>query len=111
MQENRNAGSMDRRKADLSESTAEDIKDSGNCYNDCNICLAIYYPLKYQLNTYRGYNVTGDNGLGAAIRSIILLKHRFGGANKVFPLGFQGSIGKFIELPPPDQIDYNDYQS
>lgn len=34
MQENRSAGSMDRRKADLSESTAEDIKDSGNCYND-----------------------------------------------------------------------------
>ncbi len=111
MQENRNAGSMDRRKADLSESTAEDIKDSGNCYNDCNICLAIYYPLKYQLSTYRGYNVSGENGLGSAIRSIILLKHRFGNANKVFPLGFQGSIGKFTELPPPDQIDYFVYQS
>lgn len=34
MQENRNAGSMDRRKADLSESTADDVKDSGNPYND-----------------------------------------------------------------------------
>lgn len=111
MQENRNAGSMDRRKADLSESTAEDIKDSGNCYNDCNICLAVYYPLKYQLSSYRGYNVTGADGLGSSIRSIILLKHRFGNANKVFPLGFQGNIGKFVELPPPDQIDYSIYQT
>lgn len=111
MQENRNAGNMDRRKADLSESTAEDIKDSGNCFNDCNVCIAMYYPLKYQLTTYRGYNVIGDNGLGSAIRSAILLKNRFGNAFKVFPLGFQGSTGKFIELPKPDKIDYSLYQS
>ena len=49
MQENRNAGSMDRRKADLSESTLDDAKDSGNPINDCTICIAVYYPMKYQL--------------------------------------------------------------
>lgn len=111
MQENRNAGSMDRRKADLCEPTPEDIKDSGNSYNDCNICIAMYYPLKYQLTSYRGYKVLGDDGMGSAIRSAILLKHRFGNANKVFPLGFQGSIGRFVELPKPDLIDYSIYQS
>jgi hypothetical protein len=28
----------------------------------------------------------------------------------VFPVGFQGSIGRFVELPKPDQIDYSLYQ-
>lgn len=113
MQENRNAGSVDRRKMELSESTAEDIKESGNAYNDCNICIAVYYPLKYQLRSYRGYRVLDDSGecLGSAIRGIILLKNRFGSANKVFCTGFQGSIGRFVELPSPDQIDYSIYQS
>ncbi len=113
MQENRNAGGVDRRKMDLSESTAEDIKDSGNAFNDCNICIAVYYPLKYQLRSYRGYRILDDSGecLGSAIRGIILLKNRFGSANKVFCTGFQGSIGRFVELPSPDQIDYSIYQN
>lgn len=113
MQENRNAGGIDRRKMDLSESTAEDIKDSGNAYNDCTVCIAVYHPLKYQLRNYRGYKILDDSGdcLGGAIRGLILLKNRFGNANKVFCVGFQGSIGRFIELPPPEQIDYSVYQS
>lgn len=113
MQENRNAGGMDRRKADLSESTAEDIKDSGNAYNDCNICIAVYHPLKYQLTSYRGYRVldsSEEKGLGGAIRGLILLKHRFGGANKAFVTGFQGAIGRFVELPKPEEINYEAYQ-
>lgn len=53
-----------------------------------------------------------DNlGLGGAIRSLILLKHRFGNANKAFVTGFQGSIGKFVELPKPEEINYELYQS
>ncbi len=79
-----------------------------------NLVIAIYYPIKYQLKEYRGYKVcdnkdTGEIGLGSAIRSLILLKNRFGSANKVFPVGFQGSIGKFVELPKPEFIDYSDY--
>lgn len=116
MQENRNAGGMDRRKADLSEPTSEDIKDSGNAYNDCNVCIAVYNPLKYQLTSYRKYRVLDskdgcEKGLGGAIRGLILLKHRFGNANKAFVTGFQGSIGRFVELPKPDEINYDLYQS
>lgn len=87
---------------------------SGNAYNDCNICIAVYHPLKYQLTSYRGYRVldsSGEKGLGGAIRGLILLKHRFGGANKAFVTGFQGSIGRFVELPKPEEIDYELYQS
>lgn len=87
---------------------------SGNAYNDCNVCIAVYHPLKYQLTSYRGYKVLdsgGEKGLGGAIRGLILLKHRFGNANKAFVTGFQGSIGKFVELPKPEEINYELYQS
>lgn len=77
----------------------------------CNICIAVYYPLKYQLTSYRGYKVLGEDGLGSVIRSAILLKHRFGNALKVFPLAFQGSVGKFLELPKPEKVDYSLYQA
>lgn len=115
MQENRNAGDINRQKMQLSEPTLDDCKDSGNPVNDANIVIAVYYPVKYQLKTYRDYKVadnkdTGEVGLGGAIRGLILLKHRFGNANKVFCTGFQGSVGKFVELPKPDIIDYSLYQ-
>lgn len=120
MQENRNAGDINRQKMQLSEPTLDDCKDSGNPVNDANIVIAVYYPIKYQLKTYRDYRVADvkdtdgsiiEPGLGGAIRGLILLKHRFGNANKAFCTGFQGSVGKFVELPKPDQIDYNLYQS
>lgn len=116
MQENRNAGNIDRVKLNATEPTLDDAKESGGPINDCNIAIAVYYPIKYQLKSYRGYRVlddknTGVVGLGSAIRSLLLLKNRFGTANKVFPVGFQGSIGRFVELPKPELIDYNLYQN
>lgn len=115
MQENRNASDIDRRKMDLSEPTLDDVKDSGNAGNDCNICIAVYNPIKYQRGSYRGYSVIDKNNpegaLGSAMRGLILLKHRFGVANKVFCVGFQGSLGRFEELPDPGSIDYGIYQS
>lgn len=119
MQENRNAGDINRQKMELSEPTLDDCKDSGNPVNDANVIIAVYYPVKYKLKTYRDYIVTDvkdsnghvvEAGLGGAIRGLILLKHRFGCANKAFCTGFQGSVGKFVELPKPDMIDYSLYQ-
>lgn len=110
MQENRNAGNIDRQKANLSEPTLDDTKGSGNPVNDATIVIAIYSPIKYQLNTYRGYTILGESGLGSVMKGIILLKNRFGTGNKVFCTGFQGSIGKFEELPKPELIDYSSYQ-
>lgn len=116
LQENRNAGNIDRVKLNATEATLDDAKDSGNPINDATVVVSIYYPIKYQLKTYRGYQVVDDSssgilGLGSSLRSLILLKNRFGSANKVIPVGFQGSIGRFVELPKPDQIDYSLYQS
>ena len=81
MQENRNAGNIDRVKLNSTEGTLDDVKDSGNPVNDSTIVISVYYPIKYQLRTYRDYRVvddktTGELGLGSALRSLILLKNR-----------------------------------
>ena len=77
----------------------------------CNICIAVYNPLDYKLKTYRGYQVIGDDGLGSAMRGLLILKSRFGSAHKAIPCGFMGSNGLFEELSSPDEIDYSRYQS
>lgn len=111
LQENRTAGTADRLKMEMSEPTLDDVKETGNPGNDCNICIAVYNPLDYKLKTYRGYQVTGEDGLGSAIRGLLILKSRFGTAHKAIPCGFMGSNGLFEELPHPNEIDYSKYQS
>ena len=117
MQENRNSSDMDRRKADLSEPSAEDIKDSGNPYNDCDVCIAIYNPLKHKLKSYRGYQIIVETqdlyafqGLRDRFRSAILIKNRYGINDKVIGLNFFGEIGLFRELPRSNEItNYSPY--
>lgn len=117
MQENRNSSDMDRRKADLTECSAEDIKDSGNPYNDSEICIGIYYPLKYKIKNHRGYPIIVENnqqgsfiGLRDRYRSAILIKNRLGVSDRLVPLNFFGEIGYFIELPKADSVtNWKDY--
>ena len=52
LQENRTAGTSDRLKMDMSEPTLDEVKQSGNPGNDCNICIAVYNPLDYKLKKY-----------------------------------------------------------
>lgn len=117
MQENRNSADMDRRKADLTECSAEDIKDSGNPYNDCDICIGIYYPLKYKIKTHRGYPIIVENnqtgafiGLRDRYRNAILIKNRLGKSDRLVPLNFFGELGYFVELPKADSVtNWKDY--
>lgn len=117
MQENRNSADMDRRKADLTECSAEDIKDSGNPYNDAEICIGIYYPLKYKIKNHRGYPIIVENnqqgafiGLRDRYRSAILIKNRLGESDRLVALNFFGELGYFIELPKADTVtNWKDY--
>jgi len=121
-QENRNAADMDRRKAGLTESSAEDLKESGNMLNDCEIAIGVYYPLKYKLKTHCGYPIiiedTGQQGGGAFLglrdryRCLCLIKNRTGISDRLIPTNFFGELGLFRELPPSKNIqDYGPYLS
>lgn len=112
MQQNREASSMDRRKADMSEPSMNDLKDTGNPSQDADVVLQLFFPFREKLATYRGYKVLGDNGMGQILRSTIITKNRYGIANQVIPMGFWGSVGWWKELPAPDSIvDYTKFQN
>lgn len=72
MQQNRESASMDRRKADLSEPTLNDIKASGSPAEDCDVAIQMFYPFREKLVSYRGYRIIGDDALKSNHRSIII---------------------------------------
>jgi hypothetical protein len=117
MQENRNSSNMDRRKAELTECSSEDISDSSAPFQDCEICIGIYYPLKFKLKTHKDYPiiVEGDQnfkGLRGRYRSLQLIKNRQGESEKAIPLNFFGEVNVFRELPKAKEItDYTPYLS
>lgn len=116
-QENRNSSSMDRRKADMSECAAEDLKETGNTYNDCDICIGIYYPLLHGVKVHNKYPIILENqregefnGLRDFYRSATLIKNRNGVSNRRVAVNFFGEIGLFKELPKAEMIkDYSEY--
>lgn len=116
MQENRNAGDIQRIKGGLAEPTANDLKGSGNQYNDCNVCIALYHPALQKRKEYLGYPIINEgpngsfSGMRDRYRAAILLKNRFGSASKVVSLNFFGEIGLFKELPKSSEIrNYREY--
>jgi hypothetical protein len=99
MQENRNSSSMDRRKAELTECSSEDIQDSGGPFQDCEVCIGVYYPLKFKLKTHKDFPIivdekgSGFDGLRDRYRSLQLIKNRQGKSEKAIPMNFFGEIG------------------
>jgi replicative DNA helicase len=108
MQSNRTGMSMDRRNAGMAEPQLEDIKDSGGPSEDAEIVLAVFYPHREKMTTYRGYKI--QKCLEDKFRSIVCLKNRFGECDIAIGCNFFGSIGLFRELPKSEEIgDYSKY--
>ena len=117
-QENRNSSDIDRVKAGMTECSPDGLKDSGGPYNDCEVCIGVYYPLKFKLKSYQGYPViiedTGQQnpflGLRDRIRVLCLIKNRQGISDRVIPVNFFGELGVFRQLPSSKQItDWRPY--
>lgn len=115
MQENRNSSSMDRRKAELTECSSEDIADTSKPFNDSEVCIGVYYPLKFKLKTHNKYPIIVDGdpnfkGLRGRYRSLQLIKNRNGVSERAFAVNFFGEIGEFYEMPKAETIqDYSPY--
>lgn len=111
MQENRNSSDMDRRKANLQRGSSEDIKDSGNPYNDCLQCINVYNPLCHGVKNSLGYPIIIENaadgqfmGLRDRYREICLIKNRLGESDRIVPVSFFGENGYFKEIPKAKDI-------
>ena len=99
MQENRNSASMDRRKAELTECSSEDIADTSAPFQDCEVCIGVYYPLKFKLKNHKEFPIIVDDrnsqfeGLRDRYRSLQLIKNRQGKSEKAIAVNFFGEIG------------------
>lgn len=114
-QENRNSASMDRRKAEMTECSSEDLKDTGDTFNAAEVCIGVYYPLKHKLKMCHGYPIIKENdpsfqGMRDRYRGLCLIKNREGESDKYISVNFFGELGIFRELPKPETIiDYSPF--
>ena len=108
MQINRDASSMDRRKANLNNLTLNDIKDSGNPAQDCEVALSLFNPYREELATYHKWNI---KEMEDRFRSITVRKSRYGESEIEIGCFFWGHNGYFREIPKGEEIfDYSRYK-
>ena len=108
MQFNRDSGNQERMKQNMMDPSSSDFKDSGAIYEDSNIVLALYSPIKHKLTSHRNYNI---KELQQNYIACFLLKSRFGTSDVMVALGFYGDCSFYKELPKPEEImDYEKYK-
>lgn len=101
MQVNRGSSNIERRKQGFQELQLDDLKGTGNPAEDANIVIALFYPFREKMTTYRGYDI---KQIGENFRSAVVLKNRWGAADIAVGLGFYGKTGLFRELPVATKI-------
>lgn len=108
VQANRNLGDIERLKMDGNNLSIRqgDIKDSSNPAQDSDAIIGIIDPWKYNLGSYRGYDISRLRGRQ---RFINLCKNRDGESEKSLGLFFAGECGFFKELPKPEDIEEKHY--
>jgi hypothetical protein len=93
------------------ELTLDDVKESGDMGDACDIALSLFDPVKYKQTSKTGYNpmefLDKENG-AKYFRSIQICKSSYGEDDLRIPLAFNGFCGQFKELPRKDTVD--DYQ-
>lgn len=81
------------------------LSDSKYTAKDCNICLGLFSPARFELKEYKGYDITKFKD---KIRFLEVLVNRDGSMGGLSPLYFDGSVCQFNELPlPNDTINMN----
>lgn len=95
MQINRASGDIERRKQGLNNLNLNDIKDSGNPAQDCEVAISIFNPFREKLASYGGYDI---KQLEDSFRVITVQKSRDGSSNVEVGVNFFGRFGYWKEL-------------
>lgn len=106
---NQGLSNVDRAKfkgIDLSPSQT-DFKDTTNPYQDCDVALGIMNPYKLNLDTCMKYDV---EKLGDSFIMLKVIKNRLSKDNVAKGIYCHPSSGRFEELPPYNEINYENYK-
>jgi len=95
------------------EPQLEDFADSSSTQNDSDIVMALFDPMRYNVEDPSGYNLNKlrDEYGGKYFRSLRLIKNSYGEDDIRIGLAFLGQIGMFKELPRKREINDSDYES
>ena len=98
---NRELGDINRQRFQELRVQLEDFKDTGNSQEDCNIALGLFTPVRYNMTTYRNYNIRAT---GNKFRAVDIIKNRDGEDNISFGCAFMGENGNFTQVPPSEDF-------
>ena len=87
---------------DSFEPSPEQIKDSATSYEDCDICLSLFDPVKFKTNAPTGHDANKliDLKTGAKYyRSLKIHKNSWGEDDIRKAMAFHGAYGHFKCLP------------
>lgn len=82
-------------KANRLEPELSDAGDNKTILRTDKVILALFDPQRYGLKTYNGHNM---NDYKDSFRALKILKNRYGLANRILSLKFEGASGRFTEL-------------
>jgi len=101
-QVNRAISGVSRQKDQEHELVLEDVKESGDIGDACDIAISLFDPVKYNQGSKTGYApkdfIDMSNGSNY-FRSAQILKSSYGADALRIPLAFNGFCGQFKELP------------
>ena len=111
-QVNRSISGVTRDKDKEHELVLEDVKESGDIGDSCDVAISLFDPVKYGQSSKTGYTPTDfvDESSGSNyFRSAQILKSSYGADNLRSSLAFNGFCGQFKELPKRKDLDGNQY--
>lgn len=112
-QVNRAISGVTRSKDGEQELQLEDVKESGDIVDACDIAISLFDPLKYKQSSKTQYvpedfvDKTNGNNF---FRSAQILKSSYGADSIRVPLAFNGFCGEFRELPRKQDLNAIEYE-
>jgi len=112
-QVNRTLSGISRTKDAEYELGLDDVKESGDLGDACDIALSLFDPVKFKQASKTGYAPTDfiDVTNGATyFRSVQIVKSSYGEDDIRIPLAFNGFCGQFKELPRKKDLNEEQYK-
>lgn len=113
-QVNRTISGVTRSKDGEHELILDDVKESGDIVDACDIAISLYDPIKFNQSSKTGYPVLDfidkSNG-NNYFRSAQILKSSYGADSIRIPLAFNGFCGNFMELANKKDLSSSEYES
>ena len=110
---NRSIANPSRIKNGDVEPQLEDFADSSTTQNDADVVMALFDPMRYNVEDPSGYDLDRlrDDYGAKFFRSLRLIKNSYGEDDIRIGLAFLGQLGMFKELPKRKHITESDYAS